>query len=521
MWPSKHATDKHSSVVKLIIQFLRENNLNQTRSALEKESHVTLCAVEDKARFVQEIKDGRWDSILKQVNQLGIAPHQLLDLYEQVVFELIESNELSAAEALLRRSNVLRLMCEEYPDRYEVMERYLHEAPIQQIQYTNEKRRLDIANQLEPLVFMVPGSRLLTHLGQSIKWQQQQGIITPESTYDIFRGTVSVQRSEEDSFASKHYVSIKFPGKKTHAESAAFSKNGQYLATGSVDGFIEIWNYLTGKLRKDLAYQAQDRLMAMDASVLCVQFSHDNELLVTGSSDGKMAIWKVKTGQCQKRIPVAHTEGVTCVCFSKDSTQILSGSYDQTVRIHGLKSGKMLKEFRGHQSFINSVVYSADNTRILSASSDGNVKIWDAKSTSCIYTVNPQPPVEKNQLNPIGGLGSASVQLIMSLPKHPDQFLVCNKTNTLFIISLRGQIIKTLTHQKPVDFVTATTSPQGDFIYGITEDSHMYGFQFSTGALVGQVKVSEKEIVGITSHPLSNVVVVYDDAGYVYFYKAP
>jgi WD40 repeat-containing protein SMU1 len=228
---------------------------------------------------------------------------------------------------------------------------------------------------LDKEISIAPNSRLLTLLGQSLKWQQQQGILLPDSSYDIFRGTVPVQKAEEDVFASKPYVHIKFPGKKTHAECATFSKNGQYLATGSVDGFIEIWNYLTGKLRKDLKYQAKDSLMAMDKSVLCVQFSQDNELLASGSSDGKIAIWKVKSGQCQKRIPAAHTEGVTSICFSKDGTQVLSASYDQTIRIHGLKSGKMLKEFRGHSSFINSVMYSYDNTRILSASSDGTVKV--------------------------------------------------------------------------------------------------------------------------------------------------
>ncbi|KAI8647908.1 WD40-repeat-containing domain protein [Parasitella parasitica] len=514
--------DKQDTV-KLIIQFLRENNLNKSRSTLEQESNITLNAVENKTKFLQDIIDGRWDTVLKQVGQLGISNQKLLNLYEQITLEMIEINELSTAEMLARKSSVMRLLFEEYPERYQTIEEYLEQAPVANMQYTTEERRLAISKELEKEIMVAPGSRLLTLLGQSIKWQQHQGIIMPDSTYDLFKGTVQVHKAETDVFPTKPYVSIKFPGKKTHAECASFSRNGQYLATGSVDGFIEIWNYLTGKLRKDLTYQAKDSLMAMDKSVLCVQFSQNDELLASGSLDGKIAIWKVKSGQCQKRIPAAHNEGVTSISFSKDSTQVLSGSYDQTIRIHGLKSGKVLKEFRGHTSFINAAIFCADNTRVLSASSDGTVKIWDAKTTACLYTVNPQPKIEKGQLNPMGGLGNASVQNIVPIPKRQGQFLVCNKTNTLFIMSIRGQIIKALTHNKlkGSDFVAATTSPQGDFVYGITEDAYMFAFQLATGDQVGKIKICDNEVVGMASHPLSNVIVAYDDAGYVFFFRAP
>lgn len=44
-------------------------------------------------------------------------------------------------------------------------------------------------------------------------------------------------------------------------------------------------------------------------------------------------------------------------------------------RIHGLKSGKLLKEFRGHTSYVNDAIFSNDGSRVITASSDCTVKV--------------------------------------------------------------------------------------------------------------------------------------------------
>lgn len=49
---------------------------------------------------------------------------------------------------------------------------------------------------------------------------------------------------------------------------------------------------------------------------------------------------------------------------SASQLQVLSSSFDGLVRVHGLKSGKMLKEFRGHTSYVNEAIWSADGSQV-------------------------------------------------------------------------------------------------------------------------------------------------------------
>lgn len=161
---------------------------------------------------------------------------------------------------------------------------------------SKEKRRYELAESLSSEVSVVPPSRLLSLLNQAMRYQQKEGLIPKGGSYDLFHGgRRSTVKDAEDKISKRLAGQIKFTV-ESHPETAIFSPDGQSLVTGSVDGFIEIWDYESCKLRKDLEYQANDELMMHDEAVLCCCFSRDGDHLVTGSQAGLLKLWKVSTG---------------------------------------------------------------------------------------------------------------------------------------------------------------------------------------------------------------------------------
>lgn len=96
--------------------------------------------------------------------------------------------------------------------------------------------------------------------------------------------------------------------------------------------------------------------------------------------------------------------------FLEVKSQFNPASTVLSPRIHGLKSGKILKEFRGHSSYVNSAVHSGDGTQVVTASSDGTVKVH------FFLQIFPPPPSRKSaEFHQIFRFGMPNLRTVLSL----------------------------------------------------------------------------------------------------------
>ena len=193
--------------------------------------------------------------------------------------------------------------------------------------------------------------------------------------------------------------SISFTGNTGTIRSLAFSPNGRFLISSDDSKIITVHNLATGAIPAFPLQKAPANALA---------FTPDSRFLAVGSADGNVYIYDITNYSPVGEPLKGHTFALTAVDFSPDGTSLASSSEDGTLIIWDMselkKNGKLTtpptsKVFQGHTDAVLSVVYGPDGKSVVSGGRDSAVIEW---YTQKVY------PMATNFINPVDavlGLG--------------------------------------------------------------------------------------------------------------------
>lgn len=178
-------------------------------------------------------------------------------------------------------------------------------------------------------------------------------------------------------------------------QALSWSPNGQYLASGSGDTTVRVWNASSGETL--YTYHGHSNLLD---SVFAVEWSSNGRRITSGGADKTVQVWEAANGN-RTYLYNAHTARVLAVSWSPDCRYIASGSADKTVRVWEADTGIPLAIYSGHADTVYTLSWSPDGKFLASGSADKTVHVWEANTsrpvfaytghTETVYTVTWSP----------------------------------------------------------------------------------------------------------------------------------
>lgn len=161
-------------------------------------------------------------------------------------------------------------------------------------------------------------------------------------------------------------------GHKGKVLSVDFSPNSKFLASGSDDKTLKIWDLETQQHRTFVGHQDA----AWSGAINAVGFSIDGKIVASGSDDKTIKLWDVETGNTIITF-TGHEEKICSLAFSPLGKILASGSKDKTVKLWHLEKNKQIYSLKAHQGDVLCVVFSPDGKLLATAGDgqDGSIKI--------------------------------------------------------------------------------------------------------------------------------------------------
>ena len=175
-----------------------------------------------------------------------------------------------------------------------------------------------------------------------------------------------------------------FPDRGGKVYPVAFSPDGQRLVSASWGESVNVnvWEANSGKPL--FTFQPT-------AGIWSAAFSRDGRRIVTGTHGLTATVWDAASGKEQLNLK-GHTEHIHAAVFSPDGRRIVTGSADRTAKLWDAATGEELLTLKGHSDVVFSVAFSPDGQRIVTGSGDHTIKVWEAASREQVAKWQEEEP---------------------------------------------------------------------------------------------------------------------------------
>ncbi|OMH83598.1 Periodic tryptophan protein-like protein [Zancudomyces culisetae] len=173
---------------------------------------------------------------------------------------------------------------------------------------------------------------------------------------------------------SESYV-LKQQGHTYDMSAAAYSGDGQYIATGGDDGKVKVWQTGTGYCFVTFSNHS--------ASVSDVVFTKNSQVVVSASLDGTVRAFDLVRYRNFRTFAAPTPVQFSCLAVDGSGDIVCAGCKDSfEIYVWSMQTGRLLDVLSGHQGPVSALEFRSDGLQLASSSWDKTVCLWDVFTRS-------------------------------------------------------------------------------------------------------------------------------------------
>ncbi len=203
-----------------------------------------------------------------------------------------------------------------------------------------------------------------------------------------------------------------------HSTALAYNYNGNYIATGSDKGTLNVLlqNYLTNVFISRTFSQ-------LDAPINSLYFSRNNKRLVSGSADDSVCLWDVASGKLINAFPY-YSKSKVPVLMTHDNKNIIMTTDANKIGVFDMN----FKQVRSIETEveIQSIALSADGNKLIILTTDNFFYFYDLISTKI---TNYIPPYNSSRITSY------------SFNNTNSRAVVCHEDGCLYVLDIKKVLL--------------------------------------------------------------------------------